>query len=734
MVLGCFPLKSRKKRGSASMKRMDPEESKPTALPEPPKIPSRNLQSAPPSFRTRVKPIHPNNGGTGEKGSRARVMSAPSSIHGAAERDFLAGVYHDEQDEQPRDPRISTKESSPQPLPLPSPKTGSALKNWGSFKSFNGRLSASSASGPLPLPPSGTVRSFSYEEVVSACCTFASERCVSEGLSSIMYMASFGDEVSTAGLKKVEAIVVRLTATTQSIREFINEVSTLASLQHQNLCKLVGYHARDGSETRMLVYERLAHGSLDRLLHGRSDGPPLDWNTRMKIALCAAQGLTFLHEEGPFQAMYNEFSTANIQVDKDFSAKISGYGCAGLVPETEASNSPALANLSVETLERGLLTPKSNVWSYGIVLLEILTGRKNMDGSYPKEERNLVKWSRAFLADDCRLSLIMDPQLKGRFPAKAARSIADIAQKCLQVEPSERPTMRNIVDQLKIIQDMKYSCRFPLREPAPVAARKHMGRSSSLNTIIWTPGAAPPRTSFSPSPPPRRPSVSPTRGRALVFPPVFPPRACSSLEVMSREEVRRRSSSTSGIYCSLSANDIKAGTNIEVDGAPWRVLEFLHVKPGKGAAFVRTKIRNYVNGSTVERTFRAGISVEEANVYKETKQFTYKEGSQFVFMDLSTYEETRLNESDMGDKTRWLKEGMECNLLYWKDKVIDFELPNTVQLTVVDVDPGLRGDTAQGGSKPATVETGAVVTVPLFVNVGEEILVDTRTGMYMNRA
>lgn len=221
MVLGCFPLKSKKKRGSASMKRMDPEESKPTALPEPPKIPSRNLQSAPPSFRTRVKPIHPNNGGTGEMSGRARVMSAPSSIHGAAERDFLAGVYHDEQDEQPRDPRSSTKESSPQPLPLPSPKTGSSLKNWGSFKSFNGSSGRLSASGPLPLPPSGTVRSFSYDEVVSACCAFASDRCVSEGLSSVMYMASFGDEVSTAGLKKVEATVVRLNVTTQVNKDLL---------------------------------------------------------------------------------------------------------------------------------------------------------------------------------------------------------------------------------------------------------------------------------------------------------------------------------------------------------------------------------------------------------------------------------------------------------------------------------------------------------------------------------
>ncbi|KAF8052807.1 hypothetical protein N665_1503s0003 [Sinapis alba] len=532
MVLGCFPLKGKKKRGSVSMKRLDLEESsssKPIALPEPPKIPSRNLQSAPPSFRTRVKTSNV------EMNSRTRVMSAPSSIHSVAERDLLN--HEEQQDEQQQHPRSSSiKETSPQPLPLPSPKTGSSLKNWGSFKSFNGSSGRLSASGPLPLPPSGSVRSFSYDEVVSACSAFATDRCVSEGLSSVMYMASFGDEASTTSLKKVEATVVRLHVITQSIREFSNEVNTLASLQHQNLCKLLGYHAREGSDTRMLVYERLALGSLDRLLHGRSDGPPLDWNSRMKIALCAAQGLTFLHEEGPFQAMYNEFSTANIQVDKDFSAKLSGYGCVGnnSSPETETSNSPALANLSVETLERGVLTPKSNVWSYGIVLLEMLTGRKNMDGSYPKEERNLVKWSRAFLADDCRLSLIMDPQLKGRFPAKAARSIADIAQKCLQVEPSERPTMRNIVDQLKVIQDMKYSCRFPLREPAPVGVRKHMGRSSSLNTIVWTPAVAPPpRSSFSPS--------SPPAGRGLVFPPVFPARVCSSLE-MSREEVRRLSS------------------------------------------------------------------------------------------------------------------------------------------------------------------------------------------------
>ncbi|KAE8099018.1 hypothetical protein FH972_017035 [Carpinus fangiana] len=184
----------------------------------------------------------------------------------------------------------------------------------------------------------------------------------------------------------------------------------------------------------------------------------------------------------------------------------------------------------------------------------------------------------------------------------------------------------------------------------------------------------------------------------------------------------------------LSSNDIKVGTNIEVDGAPWRILEFLHVKPGKGAAFVRTKMRNYVTGNTVEKTFRAGVSINEADVFKETKQFTYKDGSQFVFMDLNTYEEVRLNAKDVGDKMKYLKEGMDCIVLFWNGKVIDFELPITVKLTVVDVDPGLKGDTTQGGSKPATLDTGAVVNVPLFVNIGDEILVDSRTGQYMSRA
>ncbi|XP_042504330.1 probable serine/threonine-protein kinase PBL11 [Macadamia integrifolia] len=541
--MGCFPvLKGRKKKSEKSIyiKRVNPQENTPTTLPEP-QTHSRALQSAPPSFKTRPTTVQPANVQPANRvtNSRARALSAPSSLN-VEEGDALSPFEYDEQEELknrgglPKEQRAP----SPQPLPLPSPRsTGSGLlKTMGSFKS--GNISGPLAlSGPLPLPPL-VLRNFSYEEVASACQYFSPVQCMSEGLSSIIYRASFGEDSS--GAKKLEATVVRLPST-QGFKEFVHEVNTLASLQHPQLCKLIGFHAREGSEQRMLVYERLFKGSLDRLLYGRSDGPLIDWNARMKVALCAAQGLAFLHEEGPFQAMYNEFSTANIQVDKDFSAKLSGYGCVSHSAGVEISDtSPALASMSVETLEGGLLTPKSNVWSYGIVLLELLTGRKNLDSRHPKGEKNIVKWSRPFLADDCRLSLIMDPQLKGRFPTKAARTVADIALKCLQKDPSERPTMRTIVEALKDIQDMKVPCLFPLQEPEAIT-RKLMARSPSLNGIV----THHPRLSFSPSPPSgTRPSVS-TSGRHSM-PLSLPPPTCSSIisvdEIITNEGRKSASS------------------------------------------------------------------------------------------------------------------------------------------------------------------------------------------------
>ncbi len=183
----------------------------------------------------------------------------------------------------------------------------------------------------------------------------------------------------------------------------------------------------------------------------------------------------------------------------------------------------------------------------------------------------------------------------------------------------------------------------------------------------------------------------------------------------------------------ISSNDFRTGVAIVLDGSVWRVVEFLHVKPGKGSAFVRTKLKNAQTGSVVERTFRAGESVPQASLDKVTMQHTYKEGDEFVFMDMETYEEARLTPAQIGDQVKYLSEGMEVGVLYWDGKVLNVELPNFVILEIVETDPGVRGDTATGGTKPAIVTTGAQVMVPLFVTIGEKIKIDTRTDSYLGR-
>ncbi|MBE9168111.1 elongation factor P [Pleurocapsales cyanobacterium LEGE 06147] len=183
----------------------------------------------------------------------------------------------------------------------------------------------------------------------------------------------------------------------------------------------------------------------------------------------------------------------------------------------------------------------------------------------------------------------------------------------------------------------------------------------------------------------------------------------------------------------ISSNDFRSGVTIELDGSVWRVVEFLHVKPGKGSAFVRTKLKNVQSGNVVERTFRAGETVPQANLEKRTMQHTYKDGEEFVFMDMESYEETRLSREQLGDRVQYLKEEMEVNLIFWNGQVLEIELPTSVILEVVETDPGVKGDTATGGTKPAIVETGAQVMVPLFISVGEKIKVDTRDGSYLGR-
>ena len=183
----------------------------------------------------------------------------------------------------------------------------------------------------------------------------------------------------------------------------------------------------------------------------------------------------------------------------------------------------------------------------------------------------------------------------------------------------------------------------------------------------------------------------------------------------------------------ISSNDFRTGTTIELDGQVWRVVEFLHVKPGKGSAFVRTKLKGVQSGSVVEKTFRAGETVPQALLEKSTLQHTYMEGDDYVFMDMGSYEETRLTANQIGDGRKYLKEGMEVNVVSWNGAPLEVELPNSVVLEVTQTDPGVKGDTATGGTKPAIVETGAQVMVPLFISIGEKIKIDTRTDSYLGR-
>jgi elongation factor P len=183
----------------------------------------------------------------------------------------------------------------------------------------------------------------------------------------------------------------------------------------------------------------------------------------------------------------------------------------------------------------------------------------------------------------------------------------------------------------------------------------------------------------------------------------------------------------------ISVNDFKTGLTIEIDGVIYTVVEFMHVKPGKGAAFVRTKLKNIRTGFSVERTFNAGEKVGLARIETKDMQYLYKNDDEYVFMDIETYEQLSLGKDKLGDALQYLKENMQVTIQTYQNEVLGVQLPNTVELEVVETDPGFKGDTATGGSKPAKLETGAIVNVPFFVEVGDVLQVDTRTNAYLKR-
>ncbi len=184
----------------------------------------------------------------------------------------------------------------------------------------------------------------------------------------------------------------------------------------------------------------------------------------------------------------------------------------------------------------------------------------------------------------------------------------------------------------------------------------------------------------------------------------------------------------------ITAGDFRNGVTFEMDGKVYQIIEFQHVKPGKGAAFVRTKIRNVIEGSVVEKTFSPTDKYPTAYVERKDMEYSYSDGDLYYFMDLETYEMEPVNKAELGDNFKFVKENMVCKILSYKGKVFGVEPPNFVELLITETEPGVKGDTATNATKPAKVETGAEIRVPLFINEGDMIRIDTRDGSYMERA
>lgn len=184
----------------------------------------------------------------------------------------------------------------------------------------------------------------------------------------------------------------------------------------------------------------------------------------------------------------------------------------------------------------------------------------------------------------------------------------------------------------------------------------------------------------------------------------------------------------------ISTSDFKTGMTIEYDNDLFLIVDFQHVKPGKGAAFVRTKLKNVKTGGVTEKTFRAGEKVARAIMDRREMQYMYNDGNEYHFMDTETYEQMEITRDQLGNEMKYLKENMNIAVMMYQEKITGIELPFFVELTVADTEPGIKGDTASGGTKSATMETGLVVQVPFFINVGDVLRIDTRSGDYMERA
>lgn len=353
----------------------------------------------------------------------------------------------------------------------------------GSTSTSNAESSSSASKAGEEIKVSSQLRKFAFNDLKCATRNFRPESLLGEGGFGCVFKGWI-EENGTAPVKPGTGLTVAVKTLNhdglQGHKEWVAEVDFLGNLHHPNLVRLIGYCVED--DQRLLVYEFMPRGSLDNHLFRRS--LPLPWSIRMKVALGAAQGLSFLHEEAERPVIYRDFKTSNILLDADYNAKLSDFGLAkdGPVGDKTHVSTRVMGTYGYaapEYVMTGHLTSKSDVYSFGVVLLEMMSGRRSMDKNRPNGEHNLVEWARPLLGERQRFYKLVDPRLEGNFSVKGAQKAAQLARACLSRDPKARPLMSQVVEALKPLLNLKDMASSSYFYQTMQAER--MAHSSSLN-------------------------------------------------------------------------------------------------------------------------------------------------------------------------------------------------------------------------------------------------------------
>ncbi|KAK1630395.1 hypothetical protein QYE76_004710 [Lolium multiflorum] len=353
----------------------------------------------------------------------------------------------------------------------------------GSTSTSNAESSSSASKAGDDIKVSSKLRKFAFNDLKCATRNFRPESLLGEGGFGCVFKGWI-EENGTAPVKPGTGLTVAVKTLNhdglQGHKEWVAEVDFLGNLHHPNLVRLIGYCVED--DQRLLVYEFMPRGSLDNHLFRRS--LPLPWSIRMKVALGAAQGLSFLHEEAERPVIYRDFKTSNILLDAEYNAKLSDFGLAkdGPVGDKTHVSTRVMGTYGYaapEYVMTGHLTSKSDVYSFGVVLLEMMSGRRSMDKNRPNGEHNLVEWARPLLGERQRFYKLVDPRLEGNFSVKGAQKVAQLARACLSRDPKARPLMSQVVEALKPLLNLKDMASSSYFYQTMQAER--MAHSSSMN-------------------------------------------------------------------------------------------------------------------------------------------------------------------------------------------------------------------------------------------------------------